>query len=70
MFKCLIITLYKPLQRAWALREGESWAQFRIRLGPVLERLDERYLNSNLNRNYLGRKQTVGKLYDFNGNIL
>ena len=23
MFKCLIITLYKPLCRAWALRERE-----------------------------------------------
>ena len=51
-------------------REGESWAQFRIRLGPVLEKLDASCINSNLNRNYLGRKQTVGKLYDFDGNIL
>ena len=25
-------------------------------------------INSNLNRNYLGRKQTVGKLRDFDGN--
>ena len=56
------------------LSELESWLRelgtVMIRLGPVLEKLDESYLNSNLNRNYLGRKQTVRKLYNFNGNIL
>ena len=41
MFNCY--TIYISLWRALALREGESWAQFKIRLGPVLERLDERY---------------------------
>ena len=35
-----------------------------------MEELDKSGINSNLNRSYLGRKQTVGKLYDFNGNIL
>ena len=70
MSKCLIMTLYISLWRAWALREGERWAQFRISLRPVLEKLDESCINSNLNRNYLGRKQTVVNLYDFDGNIL
>ena len=63
-------TIYIPLWRAWALGEGESWAQFRISLRPVLEKLDESCINSNLNRNYLGRKQTVVNLYDDDGNIL
>ena len=63
-------TIYILLWRAWALREEESWAQFRISLRPVLEKLDESCINSNLNRNYIGRKQTVVNLYDFDGNIL
>ena len=62
-------TIHIPLWRAWALR-GESWAQFRISLRPVLEKLDGSCINSNLNRNYLGRKQTVVNLYDFDGDIL
>ena len=32
--------------------------------------LSENCMDSDLNRNYLGKKQTVGKLYDFDGNIL
>ena len=63
-------TIYISLWRAWALREGQSWAQFRISLRPVLEKLDESCIFSNLNRNYLGREQTVVNLYDFDGNIL
>ena len=32
--------------------------------------LGENCVESGLDRNYLGSEQTVGKLLDFNGNIL
>ena len=50
-------------------RERERCAQFRIRFGPVLEKLNESHINSNLDRNSVV-KQTVGKLHDRDGNIL
>ena len=71
MPKCLIMTLYiyTTLESLGSQRRREL-GTVKIRLGPVLEKLDESCINSNLNRNYLGRKQTVVNLYDFDGNIL
>ena len=75
MIKCLLIkekktTLRSLGSQSWRVGSELELGTVKIRLGPVLEKLDESYLNSNLNRNYLGRKQTVRKLHDFNGNIL
>ena len=69
MPKCLIMTLYIYHSGELGLSEKEL-GTVKIRLGPVLEKLDESCINSNLNRNFLGRKQTVVNLYDFDGNIL
>ena len=74
MFNSIILLNFLNYSEKLGLSERERIEELvqrdSLSLGPVLEKLDKSGINSNLNRNYLERKQTVGKLYNIDGNIL